>query len=577
MDREAILELVSNDPRFDGCQVNCSLSGDGIATLWGEADTWRHVVDIGHLVARQPDIVNVVNLLQAKGIKIVPRDKSAAIAAARCLGVKAEADIVIIGAGICGCAIARSLARYQARIILLEKNADISEETSKANNGYIHAGHRAAPGTLKARLNVEGNAMYDQWQEELNFPLLRCGQLNVARTEKDLRALEKSYADGLVNGVPGLRLISAQEAREMEPALPGEIIGALSIPTLAVVEPYSVCIALAENAVSNGVALWLSCEALAIDTAASRTEAVVTERGLIKTGLVINCAGIYADEVAAMVEDQFYTLHPRRGGIAIFDKQITSPYKRSVSVPAEEKDEESKGGGFSFTPDGNILVGPSAWEVPDKEDKRVEARDIDYAYSRGAASWPDLCRQDIIAMYSGVRAADYKEDFIITESGKTDGFIHVAGIQSPGLAAAPAIARMVEGIVMEHQARQKKPLLRKAGFNPYREKPVEFRHLSPEEQDALIRRNPAYGRIICRCEQISEGEILDAIHSPIVPTTVDAIKRRTRAGMGRCQGGFCQPKVVEILARELGRKWTEINLKGRRAYILARKSRKEAP
>jgi glycerol-3-phosphate dehydrogenase len=578
MDRESILKLVSSDGRFENCRVECALSSDGIATLRGKAPTWRQVVDIGHLVARQPDIVNVVNHIQAHGIKIAPRDKSAAIAAARRLGVRAEADIVIIGGGICGCAIARELARYQAGIILLEKNADVSEATTKANNGYIHAGHRAAPGTLKARLNVEGNAMYDKWHEELNFPFLRCGQLSVARTEKDLRALEKSYADGLANGVPGIQLVSACRAREMEPALEGEILRALSVPSLAVVEPYSVCIALAENAVSNGVDVWLSCEALAIDAAASRIEAVVTEKGLIRTGCVINCAGIYADEVAAMIEDQFFSLHPRRGGIAIFDKQVKSPYRRSVSVPAraEEKDEESKGGGFSFTPAGNILAGPSALEVPDKEDTRVEAEDIDYAYGRGAASYPGLRRQDIIAMYSGVRAADYKEDFIIAMSKKVEGFINVAGIQSPGLAAAPAIARMVEEIVKESRARQKNPLLPKAVFNPRREKPVEFRHLSLEEQDELVRRRPAYGRIVCRCEQISEGEILDAIRSPIVPTTVDAIKRRTRAGMGRCQGGFCQPKVVEILARELGRKWTEINLKGRGAYILERPSREEA-
>ncbi|MDR1397742.1 MAG: NAD(P)/FAD-dependent oxidoreductase [Desulfarculales bacterium] len=578
MDRESILKLVGNDGRFAACQVECSLSPDGIATVWGAADTWRQVVDIGHLVARQPDIVNVVNRLRARGIEIAPQDKSGAIAAARRLGVRAEADIVIIGGGICGCAIARALARYQARIILLEKNSDISEETTKANNGYIHAGHRAAPGTLKAKLNVEGNAMYDQWHEELNFPFLRCGQLNVARTEKDMRALEKNHADGIANKVPGIRLVSAQEAKELEPALEGEIVGALLVPSLAVVEPYSVCIALAENAVSNGVDLWLNCEVLAIDLdSSSRTEAVVTEKGLIKTGWVINCAGIYADEIAAMVDDQFFSLHPRRGGIAIFDKQVKPPYKRSVSVPApaEQKDEESKGGGFSFTPDGNILAGPSALEVPDKEDKRVEAQDIDYAYSRGAAAYPGLRRQDIIAMYSGVRAADYKEDFIIAMSGKIDGFINVAGIQSPGLAAAPAIARMVEVIVKESRAGQNNPLRLRTDFNPHREKPVEFRHLSLEEQDRLIRRNPAYGRIVCRCEQISEGEILDTIRSPITPTTVDAVKRRVRAGMGRCQGGFCQPKVVEILARELGREWTEINLKGRHAYILARKSREE--
>ncbi|MDR1953440.1 MAG: FAD-dependent oxidoreductase, partial [Clostridiales Family XIII bacterium] len=271
--------------------------------------------------------------------------------------------------------------------------------------------------------------------------------------------------------------------------------------------------------------------------------------------------------------DEFFTLHGRRGGILIFDKAVKAPFSRSVSTVAMNNDSMSKGGGFSFTPEGNIIAGPSAMESADREDGAVFPEDIEYAYSRGASIWSGLRRQDIIAMYAGVRAADFKEDFIITLGRSTSGILHVAGIQSPGLASAPAIAEMALKLIAKHRNKAKEDFSLKNTYNPLRPSPVEFRTLTDEEKDALIRKRPEFGNVICRCEEITEGEILEAIRSPIVPTTVDAIKRRTRAGMGRCQGGFCQPRVVEILARELGKDWTDIMLKGREAYILDRDSR----
>ena len=342
---------------------------------------------------------------------------------------------------------------------------------------------------------------------------------------------------------------------------------------MGVVEPFQVCVALAENAAVNGVQFLLSTELLDIDVKPEGGFEAVTERGVVCCRYLIDCAGIHADDVAEMAGDKFYTLHPRRGGIVIFDKRVTGPYQHAISAFPRNKDAESKGGGYARTPEGNILIGPSAVEIPDKEDKSMEESDFDYAYERGKSIYPELDRRDAIAMYSGIRPADYTEDFIIQMSRKVPGFIHVAGIQSPGLASAPAIAEMVEGILKEDLQAHGQQLQERADYQPNRKPQVQFRRLSHEAQEALIKENPKYGHIICRCEQITEGEILDVLHSPVVPTTVDAIKRRTRAGMGRCHGGFCQPRVVEILARELDKDWTQINLKGRGAYILERRSR----
>ena len=570
---QELLANIKSDARFEQCSVSASISEDGIVTLEGSADSWRHVVDIGHLAASFPGVVNVVNHLSAEGVRIEKSDNTQRIREARKRGVIASADVVIVGAGISGCGIARELSKYDMRVIVVERNADVSEEATKANNGDIHPGHKAKPGTLKAKLNVRGNELYDKWQEELGFELVRCGQVNVAYSEEDMRGLEKIYHDGIANDVPGVRMLTKEELLKMEPEVPGDPMGGLVAPTMGVVEPFQVCVALAENAAENGVEFMLSTELLDIQVMEDGRFQAVTEKGILDAAYIIDCAGLHADEVAQMVNDEFYTLHARRGGIAIFDKRVTGPYHHAMSAMPRKKDAESKGGGYERTPEGNILVGPSAVEIPDKEDKSMEESDFDYAYDRGKSIYPELDRRDVIAMYAGIRPADYKEDFIIQMSGKVHGFIHVAGIQSPGLASAPAIAEMVEGILKEDMEASGRTVSVREDYKPKRRPQVQFRRLSHEEQDALIRENPKYGHIICRCEQITEGEILDVLHSPVVPTTVDAIKRRTRAGMGRCQGGFCQPRVVEILARELDKDWTQINLKGRGAYILERRSR----
>ena len=560
--REQIEKKLAGDERLKDCQITVWVEEGGIVHLEGKADSWQHVVDAGHAVAAEKAVYNVVNDLTVDGIDTAQPDRSEEIAQAKKQGVVAKVDVFIIGAGISGCGIARELSKYPLSCIVLERGSDVADGATKANNGDVHPGHKAKPGTLKAKLNVKGNEMYTKWAEELHFALERCGALGVAYDEAGMEAQLKIYHDALENGVPGVCMLDAKQIRELEPNLKGEPIGGCYAPTMGLVEPFEVAVALAENAAMNGTQFWLDTEVIDCVAVDGVIRQVVTTRGVIEATYVINCAGIYADEIARMAGDRFYTIHPRRGGIAIFDKRVRSKFKATVGTVAANKNVESKGGGLCHTPEGNILLGPSAVEVPDRECKGVYPEDMDYILQRANIS--EVNKGDIIAYYAGLRPADYKEDFIICMSNKVDGFIHVAGIQSPGVAAAPAIAEMVENIVLEDCRKKGHPLEQKSDFNPIRPGIPKLRKMSYAERDRLISENPAYGRVICRCEGITEGEILEAIHSPVV----DAIKRRTRAGMGRCQGGFCQAKVVELLARELGRDWVEINLKNRGSYIL---------
>jgi glycerol-3-phosphate dehydrogenase len=325
----------------------------------------------------------------------------------------------------------------------------------------------------------------------------------------------------------------------------------------------------------NGARFLFNCTVADILTEDGRVTGAVSSRGIIESSYIINCAGVYADEISAMAGDKCYTIHPRKGTIAILDKNRKPVYHSLAGVldgGAKKKTSgESKGGGMCRTPEWNVLLGPSATEVPDKDDLGSTPEDL--AYAMGLAEKYGIGYGDIIRFFTGSRPADYKEDFFIELSPVTGGFINVGGIQSPGLAAAPAVAEMVEGIFVEAAAKDGFPLERNPGFNPVREREKEFRHLSREEQDELIRRDPSYGRIICRCESVTEGEILAALRSPVPPASVDAVKRRTRAGMGRCQGGFCQPRVLELLAREMGTDLTAITLRGEGSNILVADTR----
>lgn len=578
-----IIKAIKKNKDLAKYNIDIKISVDKIVYLKGEVDKWQDVVDIGHIVAKVKGVVNVVNDISAKGIKIVKKDNTEKIKKTIEQGKVMRTDVVIIGAGISGCAIARELSKYDLNIVVLEKNSDVAEEATKANNGNIHPGLLATPGTLKAKLNLEGNKMYTDLSKELNFEFKRPGSMYISYNKKDwrkfkaLKRVKKTKVGYLIKPLrqimrtPGLKWLTPEQVKELEPNIKGNPVGGFLMSTMGLVEPYEVCVALAENAVQNDVTFRFNTEVLDITTQDCVATGVITNESIIKCNYVINCAGIYADDIAEMAGDRFFTIHPRRGAIAIIDKSRKGFLNRPAggSLETKKKGNNTKGGGASVTPEGNLLWGPTATEVPDKEDKSVEAADMEYITRLGRSITDEVSKAEIITFFSGLRAPDYKEDFIIGMSKKIKGFINVAGIQSPGLASAPAIAKMVGRIIIKDIG----DIQIKDSYNPIRPPKVKFRNLSHAEQDELIKKNPKYGNIICRCELITEGEILDAIHSLVPATTIDAVKRRTRAGMGRCQGGFCGPRTLEILARELGKEPTDITLKGSNSYILDRKSR----
>ena len=562
--------------KFPELNIEIRINERNIATVSGECETWEQLIDVGHFVAEDAKIKNVVSEMTVKGLTITPQDYASMAKEGRKKGIIQKTDVVIIGAGVIGCGIARELSKYDFHCIVVDKENDVYVGASKANNGNIHPGHAVKKGTLKHKLNILGNRMYDEWAKDLQFEFQRNGLMYIAWEEEYLPALKRRYTKGLENGVDGIRYISGEEAMAIEPELKkldNPPIAAVWLPSLAHVEPYEVTIALAENAAENQVKFMLNTKVCDI-VHDGRIQAVVTSRGVIETKYVINAAGVYADDISRMAGDVSYTIHPRKGTIVLLDKAKTYPYKPQLGFVSNKlenrmmnvKNKESKGGGCCKTPEGNYLLGPSAKEVWNKEDTSCDAEGIAYALS--CCQHKGVGEKDVIRSFAGVRAADFKEDFIIEKSEVTSGLIHVAGIQSPGLSAAPAIAKMVENILLEEMKKEGMSYKRKKNYQPYRPKRRVFRKLSLEEQNKLIKENPDYGQIVCRCEFITKGEILDAIDSPVVPTSVDAIKRRTRAGMGRCQGGFCLPVVLQILAQAQQQDCTEIDFTAKDTNIL---------
>lgn len=563
--------------KYPSLNLHVSIDERNIVFLSGDCPSWKIVTDIGHEVANLGEIKSVVNELTVNGNTLHKKDYSPYLKAGKKIGVIDSVDVIIVGAGIIGSGIARELSKFKLNIALLEKNDDIACEATKANNGDIHSGYLEKPGTLKAKLNVKGNAMYDTWAEELNFNFIRKGNLLVINDEKYMCDLELIQERANANQVP-CELIDGKKIQEMEPLttkFKKPPYAGLYVPSMATVDPWEVAISLAENAVINGVKIYLGCTVADVLKDNNGITGVITNKGIINTKYIINCAGVYADEISEMAGDKCYSIHPRKGTIAIIDKNIPA-YERPFRLVDENhrmiSTKNSKGGGMATTISKNNLLGPSSTEVPDKEDMETTPEGLATAMDR--SSIDDIGYNNVIRFFSGTRPATYTEDFYIALSEKTDRFINVGGIQSPGLAAAPAIAELAISLLTDNMKKNDDTLLNNPNFNPYLNKKIEFSKLSREEQDRLIKNRPEYGKIICRCETISEGEILDVIHSPIVPITVDAIKRRTRAGMGRCQGGFCQPKVLELLARELGQKWTDITLKGKESHILLSSNRK---
>lgn len=464
-------------------------------------------------------------------------------------------DVIIIGAGVSGCAIARELSRYQLDICVLERESDICEGTSKANSGIVHGGFDAKPGTLKAKLNVLGNSMMDEMSKKLDFEFKRNGSMVVCQNEMGIPALEKLLEQGKENGVKGMKILKREQALELEPNLADGVYAVLHIPSGGIVCPFGMNIAYAENAAQNGVEFKLGTEVQLIERV-GQDYRIQTNQGVFETKYVINAAGVYADVFHNMVSELKIHITPRRGDYCLLDKTAGDLVRHTIfQLPTE------KGKGVLVTPTihGNLLLGPTAIDIEDKEATATTAKGLQEVLEKCTKSVKNIPFKQVITSFAGLRAHEEHGEFIIGEVEDAKGFIDVAGIESPGLTSAPAIGIYVRDILAE-----KMELKEKENFVEERKGIVRFLDLPKEEQNRLLQENQAYGQIVCRCEQITEGEILDAIHRPLGATTLDGVKRRTRAGMGRCQAGFCTPKVMEILARELHLELKDIRKNGRR-------------
>lgn len=542
-----------------------------IGYLKGEVENWDNVLKLGRYCLKKYNLKNIVNDLVPFGHTLVIKKDLQKINESKKKPVIGNFDVVIIGAGVIGSTIARELSRYNLKIAVVEKEADVADGATKANNGMIHPGNAVIPGTLKAKLNVKGNLMYDQFSKELGFKFIRTGGLITYEKGVNKILFLAAWLGGKLNKVPDFKLISGKKARKIDPNVNNKTKMAVWTGTAGFVDGFEVCIAAAENAATNGVKFLLNHEVVDIEKENNKINGVLTTKGLLKTKIVINSAGIWADLIAEFAGDRFYTIHPRKGVIAILDKNTKGSF-RTIAAPGivpKEIGNHSKGGGGERTVSGNPLFGPSAREVEDREDLSVTKSDLDYAYNVGYATFPDGTRDKVITYFAGLRAADYTEDFIIEESKIVDGFIHVAGIQSPGLASAPAIGEYVLNIVKNYYKNKNIELKENKSFNPIRNHPKIFFELSNEEKYEIIKKDPRYGQIICRCESITEGEIVECLHRPIPCTTIDGIKRRVRATAGRCQGGFCGPRLVEIMARELKISPLEVSQKGRDKVLMS--------
>ena len=452
-------------------------------------------------------------------------------------------DVIIIGAGVTGCAVARYLSRYQGSALVLERAEDVCCGTSKANSAIIHAGFDAAHGSLMAKMNVQGSRMLPELAKELDFPFRRNSSLVVCMSEEDMPRLRALYENGVKNGVEGLEIVDAQRLHELEPNVSKNAVAALWAPTGGIVCPFNMTIALAENANANGVDFRFNTKVTGF-TRGEEGWTVHTEQGDFQTRYVVNAAGVYADVLHNMVSARKLHITPRRGDYCLLDRQVGGFVSHTVfQLPGKL----GKGVLVSPTVHGNIIVGPTAIDIEDRDGTNTTAAGLEELIAKAGISVDNLPIRQTITSFAGLRAHEDHHEFVIGEAEDAPGFVDCAGIESPGLTSAPAI-----GLTVAELLREKLGLREKKDFIATRKGLLDPKSLTWDAYQALIRENPAYGQIICRCEQVTEGEIIEAIRRPLGARSLDGVKRRTRAGMGRCQAGFCSPRVMEILARELG-------------------------
>ena len=474
-------------------------------------------------------------------------------------------DVAVIGAGVIGASIFRELTRYNVKTVIIEKENDVSMGTSKANSAIVHAGYDPENGTQMAKLNVEGSKMFEKICSELSVPYKKNGSLIIGFDDDDMQEINRLYENGTKNKVAGLKVLNSEEARKLEPNLSEDVKGALLAASGAIVGPFELTIALVENGLDNGGDIKLSAEVSKIEKTEKGFRISFKNGESVEAEYVINVAGLFADKIHNMIAEPSFEIHPRRGEYYVMDKRQGKLFSHTIfQCPSK------KGKGVLVTPTvhGNLLVGPSSEDIDDVENMKTTLSGLDYVRKIAERTTKAINYREEIRNFSGLRAMSDRDDFIIEEAKDVPNFFDVAGIKSPGLSSAPAIAvhvvKMLQDKGLSHEENK--------SFNPVR-KQTHFMELSEQEKDELIKKDSSFGRIICRCESITEGEILECIHRTLGATTVDGVKRRCRPGMGRCQGGFCGPRVQEILSRELNRDMTEIVQEKSGSYILTGKTK----
>lgn len=466
-------------------------------------------------------------------------------------------DVAIIGSGIVGCACAYRLSRFKLNIAVLEKNNDVCCGTTKANSAVIHAGYDPAPGTLMAKLNVRGSAMTEEICKKLDVPYKKTGSLVVAFSESEKEHIQKLYERGLQNGVPDIKIIDKEEIKKIEPNVADNAVAALYAPTAAIVNPWEYGLAMAETAVRNGTDVLLESTVTGIERNGD-CWLIHTAKGDIEAKYVINAAGVNSDEIHNMVADETFKILPSAGEYYLLDKAEGT---RVSHIVFQCPNKIGKGVLVAPTVHGNLIVGPNSVPDSDKENISTKTESLDYIREKASKSVPSIAFRENIRNFTGIRAASTIDDFIIDFAA--ENFLDLAGIKSPGLSAAPAIAEMAETMLIENGM----PAEEKEKYTDRRTH-IVFRHLSAPVKNQIIYQRPAFGRVICRCETITEGEIIEALKSPIPPVSLDGIKRRAGSGMGRCQGGFCGPKILEIMANFYNKAYESILQDNTGSYIL---------
>ena len=476
-----------------------------------------------------------------------------------------KADIVIVGGGVVGVSIARELARYNVDTVLVEKGSDVASGTSKANTAILHAGFDPEPGTLKALLGLQGNVLYDVMAAELDVPVRRTGSLVVAFSDEEMETLEMLLQRGQENGVDGLRIVPQDELWSIEPHLNPLASAGLYAKSAGIVNPFEMVLASAEEAALNGVSFLMGTEVTGFAIRNGQVEQVVTTRRRIEADIVVNAAGVWADVVAGMVGSNSFKITPRKGEYMVLDRNAGN-LVHTVLFPVPTA--LSKGITVTPTTDGNILLGPTAEDLRDRFDLSTTQEGLSRVLKEAQKLVPLVSARDTIRVFAGVRAVSNTDDFIVELAREVEGFVNVAGIQSPGVTAAPAIARRVVELIRRRTTLTLKECILRRHRIP------AFRDASPEVRLRLFGSDPKYGRVVCRCETVTEAEVLDAIHRVPGAHTVDGVKFRTRAGMGRCQGGFCGPRVLELLSRELGLSYGHVTLRGEDSRVLTGSSKR---